>query len=55
MRITDGSGRLVASFVAPSGMQRIELPIGKLEGGSYTVQLVTDKGEPHARTRFVKQ
>lgn len=55
VRITDGSGRMVASFLAPSGMQRIELPIGKLEAGSYTVQLVTDKGEPHARTRFVKQ
>lgn len=55
VRITDGSGRLVASFLTPSGVQRMELPIAKLEGGSYTVQLLTEKGEPHARTRFVKQ
>jgi len=54
VRITDGSGRLVASFLAPTGMQRMQLPIAHLEGGSYTVQLVTEKGEPHARTRFVK-
>lgn len=54
VRITDGSGRLVASFLAPTGLQRMQLPIAHLEGGSYTVQLVTEKGEPHARTRFVK-
>jgi len=54
VRIMDGSGRIVANFLAPEGMQRMELPIANLEGGSYTVQLLTEKGEPHARTRFVK-
>lgn len=54
VRISDGSGRMVASFVALAGMQRMDLPIAKLEGGSYTVQLLTEKGESFARTRFVK-
>lgn len=54
VRIMDGSGRIVGNFLAPEGMQRMELPIAHLEGGSYTVQLLTEKGESHARTRFVK-
>jgi hypothetical protein len=55
VRITDGSGRLISTYLAPSGAQRIELPIEKLEAGSYTVQLVTQQGATFGRTRFVKQ
>lgn len=55
VRITDGSGRTVGSFLAPAGMQRMDLPIAHLEAGSYTVQLITPKDGSFARTRFVKQ
>lgn len=55
VRILDGSGRLISTFRTDNGVFRFELPIEKLEAGSYTVQLLTAKGEPFARTRFVKQ
>lgn len=55
VRILDGSGRTVASFLTPEGVQRVDLPIQGLEAGSYTVQLISAKGEPYARGRFVKQ
>lgn len=55
VRIMDGSGRVVASFVSPNGTQRFELPTDKLEAGSYTVQLLTRDGTTFGRTRFVKQ
>lgn len=54
VRITDGSGRTVGTFLAPSGMQRMDLPIAHLEAGSYAVVLFAKDG-PYARTRFVKQ
>lgn len=53
--VTDGSGRVVVTFRMAEGMMRTELPIVKLEAGSYTVQLLTDKRESYARSRFVKQ
>ena len=55
VRITDGSGRTVRSFLAPAGIQRMDLPIADLEPGSYTVELTTPKNGTYARARFVKQ
>lgn len=55
VRVSDGSGRIVASFKTMSGVQRFDLPTTKMEAGSYTVQLFTENGEAFARTRFVKQ
>ncbi|MBL7951695.1 MAG: hypothetical protein JNM62_08240 [Flavobacteriales bacterium] len=55
VRVLDGSGRIVSIFRTGNGVIRFELPTERLEAGSYTVQLLTEKGEPFARTRFVKQ
>ena len=55
VRILDGSGRVVTTQRTMSGVQRFDLPIEKMEAGSYVVHLFTEKGIPYARTRFVKQ
>lgn len=55
VRVVDGSGRLVATQQTMTGVQRFELPIEKMEAGSYVVHLFTENGTPYARTRFVKQ
>ena len=55
VRVVDGSGRMVSTYQTLNGVQRFELPIEKMEAGSYVVHLYTEKGTPYARTRFVKQ
>ncbi len=56
-RIHDASGRRVteASFNATAGKNLIELPIARLDQGSYTVEVISRDGGSIGISRFVKQ
>jgi hypothetical protein len=56
-RISDASGRLVRenNILTASGKNQFELPIEKLEQGSYMIEVVHEDGSTLGVRRFVKQ
>ena len=56
-RIMDASGRLVSekSILTTSGKNQFELPIDKLDQGSYLIEVVDNDGSSLGIQRFVKQ
>ncbi|HQV52528.1 MAG: T9SS type A sorting domain-containing protein [Flavobacteriales bacterium] len=55
IRITDSGGRAVGEMRSMEGVQRVTLPIEKLERGTYFVRITTAEGAPHGVVPFVKQ
>ena len=55
IRITDSGGRAVGETRSVEGVQRVTLPIEKLERGTYFVRITTTDGAPRGVTPFVKQ
>ncbi|MFZ1331184.1 MAG: T9SS type A sorting domain-containing protein, partial [Flavobacteriales bacterium] len=55
IRITDSGGRAVGETRSVEGVQRVTLPIEKLERGTYFVRITTLEGAPRGVTPFVKQ
>jgi len=56
-RIMDMSGRLVAGgpAVVASGMNQVEIPLARVEVGSYMLELIDGAGVSLSNARFVKQ
>ena len=56
-RILDMSGRQVGegSLTNSEGTTRFTVPVGKLESGSYALEVLEGKGVPIGNVRFVKQ
>jgi len=56
-RILDMSGRVVGegSLTNSEGTTRFTVPLGKLESGSYALEVLDGKGVPIGNVRFVKQ
>jgi hypothetical protein len=56
-RISDASGRVALSgnTGASKGRNGFDIPLVRLEPGTYTLQLVDDQGGPLGAARFVKR
>ncbi len=46
LEISDGLGRVVRSMVAPSGAERLQVPMGKMPGGVYHLKINRIDGPP---------
>ena len=56
-RILDMSGRIVSQGPATvaMGMNQVEVPLARVEAGSYTLELLDAAGVPMSNARFVRQ